>query len=143
MRSCEPHVLGDILFVKCERLLEHASELSDLPLERLLIGPRQTGVQQFPRDTLDSGGYRQTEGAKALEVGLGELTRVDGIDDSARVLEWATLSCAELPAGPASVDEPAVDVVFRHALGKHLGVAARVEDDERRAVASRESRNRL
>jgi hypothetical protein len=31
--------------------------------------------------------------------------------------------------------------VFRHAIGEHLGVASRVEDDERRAVAGGEGWN--
>jgi len=66
---------------------------------------------------------------------------VDSIDDGASVFEWASLSCAELASCPAGVDEPAVNFVFRHALGEHLSVATRVEDDERCAVAGRERGN--
>jgi len=63
---------------------------------------------------------------------------VDGIDDSASVFERASFACAEFATCPAGVDEPAVDFMFRHAVGEHLGVASGVEDDERRAVAGRE-----
>jgi hypothetical protein len=45
---------------------------------------------------------------------------------------------AELAASPASVDEPAVDLVLVHALGEHAGVAAGVEDNEGLAVAGGE-----
>ena len=138
MRSSEPDALGDILFVQRKRLLEHASELPNLPLERLLIRPRETRIQKLPRNTLDGGRYRQAKGTKGLEASLGELTRMDSVDDGTGVFEWATLARAELASGPAGVNEPAVDLVFRHALCEHLGVAAWVEDDEGCAVAGGE-----
>jgi len=139
--SRKPDILRDVLLIKCERLLEHARKLPDLPLERLLIRPSKTRIQQLPRDALNRGRYRQTESTKIFKVGFGKLPRVDGIDDCASVFKRATLACAELAACPAGVDEPAVDFVFRHALGEHLGVAARVEDNERRAIAGGEGRN--
>src|ERR1700691_2742981 len=82
-RASKPDILGNVLFIKCERLLEHASELPNLPLECLLVWPRQAGVQQLPRDALDTGGYRQTKGAEVLEVGFGKFARVDSVDDGA------------------------------------------------------------
>lgn len=141
MRSSEPDALRNVLLVQRKRLLEHPRKLPNFPLKRLLIRPRETRVQQFPRDALDSGGYRQTECSETLVVRLGELPGVDSVDDGTGEFERAALARAEFPACPAGVDEPAVDFVFRHALGEHLGVAAWVQDDEGRAVAGREGRD--
>ena len=112
MWSSKPDILRNVLLIERERLLEHARKLPDLPLESLLIGPRHTGVQQFPRDALNRGGYRQPKRPEALVVRLGKLAGVDGVDDGTRVFERAPLACAEFPACPARVDEPAVDFVF-------------------------------
>lgn len=68
---------------------------------------------------------------------------MDGVDDGARVFERASLARAVFSTGPAGVDEPAVDVVLRHALGKHLGITSGVEDDEGCAVAGGEGRDGL
>ena len=84
------------------------------------------------------------------------------IDNAPRVLERAPLARPELAARPARVDQPAVDVVLRHALREHLRVPAGlrgdvlvwvnrgrdvlvtyVEDDEGRTVARRERRDGL
>ena len=146
--------------VQRKRLLEHARELPHLSLERLLVRPRETWVQQLPRHALEMGGYRQPEGAKSLILCLCELARVHGVDDATGVLEWASFASAELARGPSGVDEPTIDLVSRHALREHFGVAARLErheqkcesaiqpithvqDDERCTVTSRECWNRL
>ena len=65
------------------------------------------------------------------------------VDNGAREPQRAALPRAVFPARPASVDEPAVDVVLRHAIGEHACVAAGVQDDERGAVARRERRDWL
>lgn len=68
-----------------------------------------------------------------------------GVDDGTGEFERASPSVrrAEASAGPACVDEPAVDVVLCHALCEHVGVARGVENDERRGVARRERWNRF
>ena len=66
---------------------------------------------------------------------------MNGIDDATSELERATLAGTELASSPASVDEPAVDLVFGHTLCEHLGVTTGVEDDEGCTVASGEGRD--
>ena len=61
-----------------------------------------------------------------LELSFSELTRVYCVDDATSELKRTALAAAELAAGPTSVNEPAVNVVFGHAFSKHLGVASRL-----------------
>lgn len=85
----------------------------------------------------------QVEGCKMLEFSFGELTRVYSVDYATSELKRASLAAAEFAASPTSVNEPAINVVFGHTFGKHLGVASRVEDNERCAVTCGESGNGL
>jgi len=78
-----------------------------------------------------------------LEFSFGELTRVYSVYNATSVLERAAFAATEPAGGPTSVNEPTVNFVFRHAFGKHLGVASRVEDNERCAVTCGESGNGL
>lgn len=126
LRTSEPNLLVHILFIQCKRLLEHPTKLLQLLLERLLVGPRQRRVQKLPRDTLKRSRYREVEDAKVLKLSLGELARVDSVDDAARVLERAAFAIAIFATSPASVDEPAIDLVLGHTFSQHLGVATRL-----------------
>lgn len=65
------------------------------------------------------------------------------VDNAASILKRATLASAEFSAGPAGVDQPAVDVVLSHTFGQHLSVAAGVKDDEGCTVAGGEGWDRL
>jgi len=136
--SSQAHLLVDVLLVESERLAEHTSQLAYLLVERLFVLPCQCRVEQLAGNTLDGGRDGETEGAKGLVLCVEELARVHGIDEAASVLERATLADTVLATSPASVDEPARDVVLGHALGEHLGVAAGVEDDEGSRVAGGE-----
>jgi hypothetical protein len=49
-----------------------------------------------------------------------------GIDNATCIFESTALAGAKLAAGPASVDQPAVNFVLGHALGEHLSVASRL-----------------
>jgi hypothetical protein len=121
--SSESHLLIHVILIQRERLLEHASKLADLALERGAVRPRERRVEKFARDALDSGGDLQAERLKRLELRVSELARVHRIDDAPRHCEWATLASAVSAAGPASVDQPAVDFVLIHALCEHLRVS--------------------
>lgn len=125
-RTGQPDFLLDVLLIESERLLEHTRELPDLSFEPFLVGPGPLRVQQLRWDALQRGGDRQVEGTKGLVLCLGEFTGVDAIDDSTGELERASGTGSVLAAGPASVDEPAVDLVFGHTVGQHLGVPSRL-----------------
>lgn len=112
-----PNLLLDVLLVQSERLLEHACELPNLPLETLLVDPSLPRVQQFRRNTLQRGGDREIEGPEVLVLGLGQFARVDGVNDTAGVLKRASKTGSVLATSPAGVDEPAVDLVPGHAVG--------------------------
>jgi hypothetical protein len=129
LRTSQPHFVANVLLIQSKRLLEHASQFPQFFLERLLVRPRQRGVEQVPRDTIKASRYRQTKDGECFKLGFGELTRVYGIDDAAGEFERAALAVAVFSTSPASVDEPAVDLVLGHAFGEHLGVAARLNQD--------------
>jgi len=68
---------------------------------------------------------------------------VYSVDNTTSELERAALSAAEFAASPTSVNKPTVNFVLGHALSKHLGVASRVEDNERCTVTCGEGGNGL
>ena len=128
-RSSHPNLVVHVLLVQMEGLLEHTSKFSNLLLESLLVGPSQAGVKKFSRDTIQGGWYLQVEDSKMLELSFGKLTRVYSVDNATSELKRAALPTAEFAASPTSVNEPAVNLVFGHAFGKHLGVASRLWDN--------------
>lgn len=121
--SSEPYLLIHVTLVQGKRLLEHAAKLADLALERGAVWPRERRVEQFTRDTLNRGGDLQAECLKRLVLRIPKLSRVYRIDDAPRHCERATLARAVSAAGPASVDQPAVNFVPVHAIREHLSVA--------------------
>jgi hypothetical protein len=163
LRPSEPHLLLHVLLVQRKSLLEHARELANLALKRGAVRPRERRVEQLTRDALDPGGDLQTERLERLVLRILQLARVNRIDDTPRDRERAALARAVPAASPTGVDEPAIHLVLRHALCKHLRIAARLrlgsrersdcrernkcdayrEDDEWRRVARREGRDGL
>ena len=82
----------------------------------------------------------QVEDLVGLVLSLGELTRVDSIENSTSVLERATLAASgSTSANPAGVEEPGVGLVLGDLVGKHAGVAHGVEGKEGLGEAGRES----
>jgi len=143
LRSCHPDLLVHVALVQGKGALEHDSQLANFLVESSFVSPGQRGVEEFTGNTLERSGYLEAESAEVLVLGLGEFTRVNSVDDATGILKGAALACTKLAAGPASVDQPAVNVVLGHALGKHVSVATGVEDNERSAIAGREGWDRL
>lgn len=131
---------GDVGSVLFKGVREHARQLLDLAVKGLLVGPCIARVQDLGRNTGHGLGHLEVEHLKVFVLGVGQLARVDGVEDGARVLERAALARAELAAGPASVDEVGIGLDLGHALRQHRGVPARVQDNEGLAVARRERR---
>lgn len=123
MWAGEPHLFIYIILVQCECLGEHPSKLADFALESGAVRPRECGVEHLARDALNSSGDLQVERLKSLVLRVLELARVDSVDDATCHRQWATFASAVPAASPASVDQPAVNFVFRHAFCEHLGVA--------------------
>jgi hypothetical protein len=78
----------------------------------------------------------QVEYCKMLEFSFGELTRVYSVNYATSELEGASLAAAEFAASPTSVNEPAVNFVFGHMFGKHLGVASRLWENRFRRAST-------
>ena len=128
LRARQSNLLIHILLIQRKRLLEHTTQLLQLLLERFLVCPCQRGVQQLSWDALEVGRDRKAKDGERLILCLGELTGMHGVDDAASEPEGAALALAEFTASPAGVDEPAVNLVLRHTFGKHLGVAAGLDE---------------
>ena len=94
-------------------------------MESALVLPCEPGVENLPGYALDVLRDREIEDVKVFVLGrgVGQLARVDCVDDAARVLEWAASARAVLAARPAGVDQPAVGVGRGHSLRKHGGIA--------------------
>lgn len=129
MWSGKSHILIYIIFVQRERLNEHASKLADFALESGAVRPRECGVEHLARDALNSSGDLQVKRLKGFVLRVLELARVDGVDDTACHSEWASFASTIPAASPASVDQPAVNFVLRHALCEHFGVATGLRID--------------
>ena len=126
-RTRQSHGLLDITLIKPECLLEHTTQLPDLALERILVGPCKLGVEKLARDTLDLGGDLQTKDIECLVLRVEKFPGVDGIDNATGVCELATLASAVFTACPASVDQPARHIVSGHAFCEHVGVTRWLE----------------
>jgi hypothetical protein len=90
LRPSDPHLLLYVVLVQRKRLVEHASKLADLALERRAVRPRERGIEQLARDALDRGGDLQVERLEGLVLRILELATVHGVDDPPRYGERAT-----------------------------------------------------
>lgn len=135
------HLLGSLVRVLGEVLVEEASQLVDLVLEARRGSPAVLGVQQLRRHAGAAGGHVQVEDVVGLVLGLGQLAVVDGVQNGTRVLERAALAAGGgASADPSGVQQPGVGVVLRDLLGQHAGVAHGVQGQERLREARREGR---
>lgn len=128
-----------VLSVTFESCREHAGELDALCLEVSLRGPGLDGVEELSGYGVHVLRDLEVEDGEVFELGLGEGSVVNGIDDSPGVLEGASLSSSELSSSPSGVDEPALGTTGSHSLSKHGGVSRRVENDEGLSETSGES----
>lgn len=85
--------LRRLILVLLEVLDEQPTELLDLALEVRSAVPALGRVEQFIGDVGARLGDGQVESLVGLELDVGELARVDGVEDGAGVLEWAALAC--------------------------------------------------
>lgn len=133
-------LLRRLALVLLEVLLEEPRELVDLLVELVLAGgPRLLGVEQLRGDARARLGHLEVEGVVVLVLRLGEVARVDRVEDGARVLEWAPLAAGRRAgADPAGVEEPRVGLVVLDLVRKHAGVAHGVQRKEGLAEAGRE-----
>lgn len=122
---------GGFVGVLLEVLVEEAAKLVDLVLEGGSGGPAVLGVEQLIGDTGAGLGDGQVEDLVGLVLGVGELTAVDGVQDSTGVLEGATLATSgSTSADPTGVEQPGVGLVLLDLLSQHGSVAHGVQSQE-------------
>lgn len=135
-------VVGSLGLVLLEVLDEETTELLDLLLEAVLAGsPGSGGVEQLVGNAGAGLGNLEVEDLVRLVGGLGELTRVDGVEDGTSVLERAALAALGVAGtDPTGIEEPGVGLVLLNLLGQHLGVLHGVKSQERLGEAGGEGR---
>lgn len=131
---------GGLALVLLEVLVEELAQLDDLALEAVSAGgPGLLGVQQVLRDVGAGLGNLQVEDVVVLELNLGELARVDGVEDGTSVLEGASLAAlGETGTDPTGVEKPGVGLVLLNLVGKHASVLHGVQSQEGLSEAARE-----
>lgn len=138
-------VVRGLRVVLGEVLVEQRAQLLDLVLEALGAGgPRRLGVEQLVRHARARLGHLQVEHLVRLVLDLGQLARVDRVQDRPRVLERAPLAPVHVArTDPPRVQQPRVGLVVLDLVRQHLGVPHRVQRQERLREARRERRLRL
>lgn len=125
--------------VLLEVLVEELAELVDLVGEGGGRSPAVLGVEKLIGNAGAGLGHRQVEDVVGLVLGLGELTRVDGVEDGTSVLERATLAArGGTGTHPAGVQEPSISLVLLDLLSQHGSVAHGVQSQEGLGEAGRE-----
>lgn len=131
-RSSLDDILGSLRLILGKVLTEELAQLDDLSIEALGTGsPSRLGVQKLIRNAGAGLGDLEVEHLVVLKLDVGELARVDGIQDATSVLERATLAALSVAStDPAGVEEPGVGLVLINLVCKHLGVAHGVQGKE-------------
>lgn len=125
--------------VNLEVLLEQTGELAKLLLVAGLVLPAALRMEDVVGDTGASLGDRQIEDRGRLVFDLlGELTRMDRIDNGTRVAKRDSLAHTVPATNPAGVYEPDIHLVVVDAVSQHLSVLGGMPDEEGLAETSRE-----
>lgn len=134
-------VLGSLALVLGEVLAEELAQLDNLGVEAVLAGgPSLGGVEKLGGDVGTGLGDLEVEDTVVLVLNIGELTGVDGVENSTGVLEGASLAAlSETGTDPTGVEEPGVGLVGLDLVGKHLGVLHGVQSKEGLSEAAGES----
>lgn len=125
--------------VNLKVLLEQIRELRELLLVSSLILPASLGMENIIRDTSAGLGDGQVEDRSSFILDtVSEFSRVDRIDDGARVAERNTLANSILATNPTGINKPDIDLVMMDLVSQHLGILCRMPNKERLPKASRE-----
>jgi len=110
-----------------------------LSLEVSSTGPALGWVEEIVWDVRAGLWNAEVEDCVGLVIGLCQLAAVDGVENGAGVFERAALATGGgTSSDPTGVEQPGVDLVLLHLLGKHGGVLHWVKGEERLGEAGRE-----
>lgn len=122
---------SSLISVLLEVVVEEDTKLGHLLLKVGRTSPGSLGVKKLRRHARARGWDVKVEGVVDFIFGLGEITRVDGIEDGTSVLEGAALAASGCAStNPAGVEEPGVGRVLADLVSEHTSVAHWVEGKE-------------
>ena len=125
---CRKHTF---ILILLEVFDEESAKLLNLALEVGCAVPALSRVEQLVGNVGTCLGNRQVERLIRLELDLGELAAVDGVEDGAGVLEGAALAAGgSAGTDPAGVEQPRIGAVLLDLLREHLGIAHGVQRQE-------------
>ena len=105
-----------------------------------LVGPGVARVEDRAVDARHADRHLEAEIRVVAELDIVEAAVERGVEQSAGRLDRHAAADAIFAAGPAGVDQPAVDAALGDPLLEQIAVDARVARHERRAEAGREGR---
>lgn len=126
-------IFCSLALVLLEVLDEELAELENLLVEALSSsGPGSCRVQQLRGHTRACLGDLQVEDTVVLVLHLGELTRVNSVEDGTSILQGATLTTlGSTGTDPTGVEQPGTGRVCLNLVCQHLRVAHGVQSQER------------
>lgn len=122
---------SSLISVLLEVVVEEDTKLGHLLLKVGRTSPGSLGVKKLRRHAGAGGWDVKVEGVVDFIFSLGEITRVDGVENGTSVLEGATLAASGgAGTNPTGVKEPGVGRVFADLISEHTSVAHWVESKE-------------
>jgi len=127
------HERVDVALEGDEVLLEHGDQLAGGLIELALVLPGLLRIEQMRLDAGELGRHRKTEIGVGAEFRVAQGSVERGGEERARHFDRHATADAVFSAGPAGIDEPAIDVMTRHQVAQELAIDRRVQRQERSA----------
>src|SRR6185437_2348261 len=108
--------------------------------ELALVAPSANGIEDMRLDAGNLARHGEAEMRIGAEIRPVQGAVEGGGEQPAGDADRHASPDAELAAGPAGVDEPAIDVMALHVLAQQLAIDRGVQGQERRAETGREGR---
>src|SRR6266436_320785 len=102
----------DLGFEFCKVLLEHADQRARGLVELGLVGPGLDGIEDMRLDAGQRGRHRESEILVGAEIGVAQRAVQRRRQQRPRHLDRHAAAGAVFAAGPAGVDQPAIDTVL-------------------------------
>ena len=128
-----------LILILLEILHKQPSQFTNLIPKLRLPMPALSRIQQLTRYIRTALRHTQVESLIDLELRIGQLARVYGVENGTGVLERAALPARGGPrTDPARIEQPCVGLMMLDLIREHAGVAHRVEGEERLSEAGGE-----
>src|SRR5512139_948233 len=121
-RRCRLYVRSDVLFELGKVLLEHCHQIARSPVELCLVLPGLEWIEQMRLYTLHRGRHGETEVRIGAEVSILKRSIESSGQQRAGRLDRHAAAFAVLAAGPARIDQPAVDLMPGDVVAQQVGI---------------------